>query len=179
MQGFKRFCLILIALLSACGSVLAQSYDTAEETVSEQIVHESNRYLSTVYTTATEGGNGLHETIRAETVARDGMYAGQTLTLSQLLGVEQETETGSMASRLVYDLIWQIIEAERADPETEYLEDLAKADLESVFSPETDYYLDADGNVVFFIQSGEIAGEVAGVLVFPFAPAELLSAVHE
>ena len=38
---------------------------------------------------------------------------------------------------------------------------------------------DAEGNVVFFIQPGEIAGEIAGVLTYPFAPAELLSAVNE
>ena len=51
--------------------------------------------------------------------------------------------------------------------------------LTGAFSPESDFYLDADGNVVFFIQAGEIAGEIAGVLRFPFNPAELLSAVKE
>ena len=51
--------------------------------------------------------------------------------------------------------------------------------MTGAFSPESDFYLDADGNVVFFIQAGEIAGEIAGVLHFPFNPAELLSAVKE
>ena len=51
--------------------------------------------------------------------------------------------------------------------------------VRGAFSPESDFYLDGDGNVVPFIQPGEIAGEIAGVLRFPFAPAELLSAVKE
>lgn len=132
--------------------------------------------MSVVFTLTTESGSGLHEAIRAVTVARDGLYAGQPLNLSQLLGLEQE-DASSMASQLVHELVWQIIQAEGTD--SDYLDGLTKTDLETVLHPETDFYLDSDGNAVFFIQSGEIAGEVADVLTFPFAPSELLSAVHE
>jgi len=35
------------------------------------------------------------------------------------------------------------------------------------------------GNFVFFIQAGAIAGEVEGVLTYPFSMAELLSAIEQ
>lgn len=192
MQRIKRLGILILVLMLAGGcsfaaesddlqGLIERQYDLLrqseeEAAVSHEIVHDSQRYVSIVFTLTTQSGNGLHESIRAVTVARDGLYAGQTLNLSQLLGLEQE-DASSMASQLVHELVWQIIQAESTD--SDYLDGLTKADLETGLQPETDFYLDADGNVVFFIQAGEIAGEVAGVLTFPFAPAELLSAVHE
>ena len=180
MKRFQQFFLIILALLLLNRGAFAEIGLMDGTILSEQIVHDSIRYQSTLYTVATEGGNGLHESMYAETIARDGLYSCQRLTLSQLLGLEQETEEGSsVASQLVYDLIWQIIEAEREYPETEYLEGIVKENLERILQPETDFYLDEDSNVVFFIQPGELAGEVAGPLLFPFAFGELLSAIHE
>lgn len=159
---------LLLALLMAASSAMAQEHRT------EETVHESERYLSVVTTVVTPGGNGDVEIISARTSARDGLYAGQALTLSQLLGLEQE-EGRSVAAELAYALVWQQIEAQSEI----YLEGLVPADLRLAFQPETDYYLDRDGNVVLFIQQGEIAGEVAGILRFPFAMAELMSALAE
>ena len=85
----------------------------------------------------------------------------------------------SVAERLAYELVWQIVERDSQNADGDYLDGLSKEQLTGAFSPESDFYLDADGNVVFFIQAGEIAGEIAGVLRFPFNPAELLSAVKE
>ena len=85
----------------------------------------------------------------------------------------------SVAEQLAYELVWQIVERDSQNADGDYLDGLSKEQLTGAFSPESDFYLDADGNVVFFIQAGEIAGEIAGVLRFPFNPAELLSAVKE
>ena len=85
----------------------------------------------------------------------------------------------SVAEQLAYELIWRIVERDSQNADGDYLDGLTKEQLTGAFSPESDFYLDGDGNVVFFIQSGEIAGEIAGILHFPFAPAELLSAVKE
>lgn len=178
MKNLKHLLVLILALLMS-GCVSAED-ETGPLPASAQTVHDSQRYLSIVYTVAEETGNGLHETLHAQTYARDGLYAGQELTLTQLLGLEQDgDEEPSIASQLVYDLIWQIVEADRQNIESEYLEELSRTDFENAFFPERDFYLDEDGNAVFFIQTGEIAVEAAGVLIFPFAPAELLSAVHE
>lgn len=194
----KRFLAIaavmLLAFAQACAAetdmvsahiqmVCDQTQLAAEDetaVLSHEISHDSERYVSLVFSFSTMSGSAQHETIWADTLARDGLYAGQELTLSQILGLEQEDAEGrSVAAALAYDLIWQIVEQEQADPDAGYRDGLTKAELEAAFDPETDFHLDEDGNVVFFIQSGEAAAEVAGVLRFPFAPAELLSAVHE
>ena len=140
----------------------------------QETTHASDRYVSVVTTTLIPGGNGDVERISASTSALDGLYAGQTLTLSQLLGMEQQ-EGESIAATLAYALVWQQIEAQSEA----YLENLTPDDLRLAFQPETDFYLDMDGNVVFFIQQGEIAGEVAGILRFPFSQAELMASLAE
>lgn len=108
---------------------------------------------------------------------------GQPVSLSQVLGLEEEggelSDGQSVAEQLAYELVWQIVERDSQNADGDYLDGLSKEQLTGRVSPESDFYLDADGNVVFFIQAGEIAGEIAGVLHFPFNPAELLSAVKE
>lgn len=148
-----------------------------------EVQHNSKRYVSVVRTSSTAGGSGESVSLSADTFARDGLYAGQPVSLSQVLGLEQEGDElddgASVAERLAYELVWQIVERDSQNADGGYLDGLTPRELQSAFSPESDFYLDADGNVVFFIQAGEIAGEIAGVLTFPFAPAELLSAVKE
>lgn len=145
--------------------------------ISYEVAHNSGRYLSVVLSTYVLGGASETETIAADTFARDGLYAGQRLTLTQLLGLEpEEDEETSLAGALALELVWQLVERDSENMDRDYLDGLTKEKLSEALNPETDFYLDADGNIVFFIQSGVISGEVAGVLRFPFAPAELLSA---
>ena len=171
-------------LAADMGSLVQQTGDgeRSQIDISCDITHHSQRYVSIVQTLASLGGNGAYESLAADTFARDGVYAGQPVTLSQVLGLEEEDELStaeSTAETLAYDLVWQIVERGMENAENDYLAGLTQADLEHAFLPETDFYLDADGNVVFFIQAGEIAGEIAGILRFPFAPAELLSTLAE
>lgn len=156
--------------------------DWEEASITCEVTHNSKRYLSVVQTLTAQSGNGQRETLSADTFARDGVYAGQPLSLSQVLGLEEGNELSvnlSMAETLAYDLVWQLVEQEMSSADSDYPEGLTIENLQSVFMPETDFYLDADGNVVFFIQAGELAGEIAGVLRFPFAAAELLGSIHE
>ena len=90
------------------------------------------------------------------------------LTAGNLPAGNVEDHTYSRV-RLAYDNIDNITQLQYKD---------ANGNLQDIEGMEITY-LDADGNVVFFIQAGEIAGEIAGVLRFPFNPAELLSAVKE
>ena len=173
--------------INAYYQALAQDMEALEMPVNAEIsfevTHNGNRYVSVALTSATMGGNGESASLSADTFARDGMYAGQPVTLSQVLGLEQEggelSDTASITESLAYRLIWQIVERDSQNADGDYLDGLTEDELRAAFSPETDFYLDEDGNVVFFIQAGELAGEIAGVLRFPFAPAELLSAMKE
>ena len=146
-----------------------------------RVTLSSADYLSVLLTSRQFLGNAETESWSANVFARSGVYAGQQISLSQAMGLEQEDDanaTGnSYAAQLVYGLVWQNIAQQQAMLQIDFFPGLTQADLENVFTPESDFYLDADGNVVFFIQSGQIAGEVEGILTYPFSRAELLSAV--
>ncbi len=137
------------------------------------------RYVSIVLSSLSLQGNTELETISADTFARDGMYAGQPLSLSQVLGLERGDDAPegghSLAESTALRLVWEIVQAASQNADAGYPDGISAESLETVFSPESDFYLDEDGNIVFFIQAGELAGEIAGVLYFPFAPAELMS----
>lgn len=138
--------------------------------------------VSVLLTSRQSIGNAETESWTATVFALSGVYAGQPVSLTQAMGLEQEDGAAdtaeSYAAGLVYGLIWQIIGEQTARQSGDYFPDLTRADLERALNPESDFYLDADGNFVFYIQSGVLAGDVAGVLTFPFAPAELLSAAR-
>lgn len=138
-------------------------------------IHQlSQRYLSVVLNCAYESSSGSFERKAAFNFSLDGMYAGQRVTLSQVLGMEQQED---FVSQLVYDLVWQIVQREKQNPETDYREDVTKENLP--FQPETDFYLDDDNNIVFYIQAGEIAGDIAGTLLYPFSADEILASFNK
>jgi len=142
--------------------------------VDYEMASPEGRYLSVLLRFQSEGGMGLAETIHADTFALDGIYAGQRLSLSQLLGMEDIGE--DYLSETVYSLIWLIVERDSLNAEGDYPEGITMEDVTAAINPQEDFYIDQDGNVVFYIQAGELAGEIAGILTFPFAPAELTGA---
>lgn len=149
--------------------------------ISYRITANTDDYVSILLTSQQFSGNTEDEDWTANVFARSGVYTGQTVALSQAMGLEQEDGANgdSYAAELTYRLIWQIILQEQSTQRREYYPELTEADLDRVFSPESDFYMDEDGNIVFFIQSGEIASEVEGILTYPFSIAELLSAVSK
>ena len=164
------------------GEQLGLVGETLEMDITSAVTHLSDRYVSIVQTATTFGGNAESLSLCADTFARDGVYAGQHIGLSQVLGLENDDEltTGAtVAEELAYSLVWQIVSSDSARADSDYQEGLTQQRVRQAFHPETDFYLDADGNIVFFIASGEIAPEVAGVLTFPFAAAELLSSAAQ
>lgn len=142
-----------------------------------EIASNSQQYLSVLHRFTVESGQGESERIWGRTFAVDGMYSGNVIGLTQVLGLEQQA-ADSVAVELVYELIWQIVERNAQNAEGDYLDGLSCEQLRLALQPEWDFYLDQDGNIVFYIQPGEISGEIAGVLLFPFLPSELLSALQ-
>ena len=155
----------------------ADLQDGENRQISFTLTYEDGQYLCFLLTETTLGGNVESEQISADVFSLDGLYGGERITLSQYLGLEQtDASSTSLAADMAYRLVWQIVEQQAQNPDSDYLDGLTFENIRGAFNPETYFYLDQDGNVVFFIQSGLIAGEIAGVLQYPFAPAELLSA---
>lgn len=148
-----------------------------------QITANTREYVSVLLSSKQFLGNGESESIQANVFARDGLYAGRLVILSQVMGLEQEGDEfeakASYASQLAYQLVWQIMQQEKASMKHDFIEGLTRDGLEAVFAPETDFYMDAEGNLVFFLQAGTVAGEVEGILTYPFSMAELLTAAKK
>ena len=145
------------------------------------VTANSEDFLSVLLISQKFLGNTLVESWQSAVFALTGIYAGETITLSQAMGLEQAEgdATGDYASELVYGLVWQIVLYETGAMQKGYFPDVTEEDFRRAFTPQTDFYFDESGNFVFFIQAGTIAGEVEGVLTFPFSIAELLSAIGQ
>ena len=151
--------------------------------LSYQVTANTASYLSVTLTSQQFLGYSQSDRIEANIFARDGVYAGQLVSLSQVMGLEQEGDEfdakASYASQLVCQLVWKIMEEQQASQQKDFFEGLTRADVDAAFNPETDFYMDMDDNLVFFIQAGIVSSEVEGILTYPFSRAELLSAVKE
>lgn len=171
---------LLPQILSAVDTLPAAEEPAYYTDLDYRITASNAEHLSVLLVSQQFLGNTLQESWSARVFALEGIYAGQTLSLSQAMGLEQTADDqADTASELAYGLVWQIAEYEIGAMQKAYFPDLTEDDLRRAFTPQTDFYFDEDGNFVFFIQAGAIAGEVEGVLAYPFSLAELLSAVKQ
>ena len=85
------------------------------------------------------------------------------------MGLEQEEDgqNADVASELVYELVWQIIQYEIGTMHTAYFSDLTETEYRLAFSPQDDFYFDGDGNFVFF-HSRRVSSPVRWKACLPF-----------
>ena len=151
--------------------------DLAESWVLDyEITRNDAEYLSVVLHLRQLSGNGETETLSADTFLRGD--EPRKITLSELLDTE-ESDGSTQPVDLVYDLIWEIVQVGMENVEGDYLDGLTLDSVRSALAPETDFYLDDNGNIVFFVEPGLLAGEIAGVLLYPFSPYELRGSAPE
>ena len=145
-------------------------------TLDYEITRNDAKYLSVVLHLRQLSGSGETETLSADTFLRGEQP--HKATLSELLGADAAPQSADStastdAADLVYGLIWEIVQVGMENVEGDYLDSLTLDNVRSALDPETDFYLDDNGNIVFFIEPGLLAGEIAGVLLYPFSPYEL------
>lgn len=154
-----------------------------QNTVSYQITHNGDDYLCLLFSQEQLAGAAQYETWTAHVFARQGAAAGTVVTLPEILGTLDSAEedeaaierASRKANELVCALVWEIIQEQISQGQGDYYEELTADDLAAEFYPESDFYMDADGSLVFFIQPGMIASQAQGILTFPFTLAELQS----
>ena len=114
--------------------------------------------------------------------SRKSGKAGYTFTLPMLLGILESTENEEWiqnyqtekADSLIREMVWDMVEESR---DTVDYGDLTRESLENVFFPEENFYLDKNGDPVFYIQPGDLFDEVpegTGLLVFPIPVEDIL-----
>ena len=118
-----------------------------------------------------------------QVVSRKNGSPGLTYTLPKLLGTLASNESDTWlqdrqtekADNLIRQMVWEQIED---NPEgIAYDPSLTEETLAAVFFPEQDFYLDEDGNPVFYLQPGDVladAAEGAEPVRFPLSLEDIL-----
>lgn len=153
--------------------------------ITSEITCHSDDYLCVKITTENFMGAAISNVVSAHTFALTGGKAGCVVNLPYLLGLLDADETDEWlltrqtdkADSCVRGLIWEIIRQQQAEGAVAYYEGVTYEMLEGCFYPEEDFYLDAEGNLVFFIQESLMAPSTEGVLYFPFTLEELLDEI--
>ncbi|MBR6029006.1 MAG: hypothetical protein IKP40_07940 [Clostridia bacterium] len=153
-----------------------------EETdVSYTITCSSDTYFSVLITTADRYQGETFTILSAQVFSRNTDKAGSIITLPYLLGILEGTEADAWmlqrqkekADACVRDLVLERMEATPG----QWLDGVDSEYLSAIFYPEEDFYLDASGDPVFFVQPGMIAPEEEGPQLFPIPLEELLDEI--
>ena len=159
----------------------------AYTTITHQVTCLNERYLSVLITTESFMGMSTSTIVAGHTFSLlSGAKTGTVTSLPYLLGILDEDDLSdewmqdrqtARADECVRGLIWEIIEQQIARGEVAYYDDIDYQMLADNFYPEEAFYLNADGDPVFFIQEGLVAPVSEGVLRFPFTMEELLDEI--
>ena len=154
--------------------------------ISYEITCLNEHFLSVKIISESFLGHSMTTTVAGHTFTLDnGAKTGSVTSLPYLLGILDESDATdewmkdrqtARADECVRKLIWEIIEQQIMNGAIFY-DDLDYQMLCDNFYPEEAFYLDGDGNPVFFIQEGFIAPVTEGVLLFPFTMDELLDEI--
>ena len=169
--------------------MIPMTYETLEVSpvqaytaITSQVMCNNEDYFSVLVTTESFMGAETSQILAGHTFALQGGKAGTCISLPYLLGLLEADENDTWmqdratakATELVYGLVGSIIEEQKAEGIIAYYDDLTREELEAQFYPEEDFYLDENGNPVFYVQPSYIASSAEGVLTFPFTLEELL-----
>jgi len=153
---------------------------TASLTITYSVTCNNDDYFSVLLHRVTESGSEPSSDVwEGNVFSRRGGSTGLTCTLPQLLGILATDENDTWlqdrqtekAEKLVRDIIWERIED---NPDgIDYYPDFVREDLDHYFFPEQDFYLDENGDPVFFLQVGIAAPESAGIIAFPIPLEEI------
>lgn len=134
-----------------------------------ELTCQNERILSFLVTHKQTMGDGEVVSLRSVVFATQGEYAGDTLTLR---GVAQVGESSAQLGEAVLQDVWrQIVDLATAQP-GEFLEELSEEKLTELFYPESAFYADEGGNIVFYIQPGDLRPDDE-ILTFTYSPAQL------
>ena len=115
---------------------------------------------------------------QAADIARKGLKPGSSVALPYLLGLLESEESDTWlqnrqtgkADDAVRKMVWERL---REMDGIEIREDLQEEDLEYVFFPEEDFYLDETGEPVFYLQPG-FADDSTRLVTIPISVDDIL-----
>ncbi len=111
---------------------------------------------------------------------------GNTFSLPKLLGILKSTESDETiqdhktekADNTIRDMVWDMIEENEEGID---YNGLSEEVLSHIFFPEEDFYLDENGDPVFYLQPGDVyyddVPEGTGLLIFPISLEDILDEI--
>lgn len=154
-------------------------------TLTYTITHLSDAYLSVRIDKEVVVGQTSSHILKAYTFALTGKDAGTVTSLPYLLGLMEQGETDewyidrqtAKADACAREMIWALIEKDMKSDASLIWEDFTFEELEWSFYPEEDFYLDEEGNFIFFLQENVIAPTEAGQFLYLLTLDELLDEI--
>ncbi|MGN1369168.1 MAG: DUF3298 domain-containing protein [Aristaeellaceae bacterium] len=153
--------------------------------ITYEVVHLSEAALSVRMDKIVTVGDSRSHIVRAYTFALTGAEAGTVTSLPYLLGIVQDDETDewlidrqiAKADACARSMVWDMIEQDMQKEGSPIYADMTFEEFEWGFYPEEDFYLDAEGNFVFFVQEGVIAPTEAGQFFYTISLYDLLDEI--
>ena len=167
----------------------ASAHDPAlgqmEVIIAYEIVHLSDEFLSVRVDKQVTVGETASSVVKGYSFMLTGVEAGTVTSLPYLLGVIDPEDTDewyldrqtAKADACARDLVWMRIEQDMKAEGSPIYEDMTFEEFEWGFYPEEDFYLDAEGNFVFFLQEGMIAPVEDGQFFYAIPLDELLDEI--
>lgn len=153
--------------------------------ITSEVTCNNGDYLSVKITSESMTGAAASQVVSGHTFSLTGAKAGTVTSLPYLLGLLEADETDEWlldrqtgkADDLVRTLVWDVIQEQLSSGEVDYYADLTFDQFAACFYPEEDFYMDSEGNLIFFVQESVIAPAAFGVFYFPFSMEELLDEI--
>lgn len=150
--------------------------------VTYEVVHLSDAYLSVRIDKVVDVAGQAVQVTKAFTFTLTGSNAGTVTSLPYLTGqldpeetdewlVERQTDKADACAR---EMVWALIEKDMAREGSAIYEDMTFEDFQWSFYPEEDFFLNEDGDLVFFLQEGSIAPPKAGMFLYTITMEDML-----
>ena len=155
----------------------------AATVISYQVTCNNDDYFSVLIRTERTNPDQSIVFWEGQVFSRKNGSPGLTYTLPKLLGTLASNESDTWlqdrqtekADALIREMVWDRIE--ESGTEAGFPADFSEEMLSGIFFPEQDFYLDENGDPVFFLQPGDVFGDSAGdreLIVFPISLEEIL-----
>lgn len=167
------------------GSAHDASLGQMEVVIRYEIAHLSEEFLSVRVDKTVTAGDTVSNIVKGYSFMLTGVEAGTVTSLPYMLGVIDPEETDewyldrqtAKADACARDLVWMLIQKDMRAEGSPIYEDLTFEEFEWCFYPEEDFYLDAEGNFVFFLQENMIAPAEDGQFFYTITLDELLDEI--
>lgn len=158
-----------------------EGYDSSM-VVTYTVTCNNDEYFSVLIRTDRDNPDLRLTTWEGHVFSRTKGSPGQTYTLPKVLGILSANENDEWlqnrqtekANSVIREMVWDMIQD---NPEGLDYGDVTEESLDYVFFPEENFYLDENGDPVFYLQPGDFFSEVpegTGLFTFPIALEDIL-----